>query len=31
MRNRRERDRSRSSSLLGTVSQHWLTGHRAEN
>jgi hypothetical protein len=31
IRNRRESSRSRSLSLLGTVSQQWLTGHRAEN
>jgi hypothetical protein len=31
IRDRRESSRSRSLSLLGTVSQQWLTGHRAEN
>ena len=31
IRYRRENSRSRSLSLLGTVSQQWLTGHRAEN
>jgi hypothetical protein len=31
MRYRRETSRSRSLSILGTVSQQWLTGHRAEN
>jgi hypothetical protein len=31
MRARRESSQSRSLSLLGTVSQQWLTGHRAEN
>ena len=29
MRSRRER--SHSLTVLGTVSQQWLTGHRAEN
>jgi hypothetical protein len=28
---RRRRESSRSLSHLGTVSQQWLTGHRAEN
>jgi len=31
IRHRRESSRRRSLSLLGTVSQQWLTGHRAEN
>ena len=31
MKYRRETSRSRSLSILGTVSQQWLTGHRAEN
>jgi hypothetical protein len=31
IRHRRENSDRRSLSLLGTVSQQWLTGHRAEN
>jgi len=31
IRRRRENSGRRSLSLLGTVSQQWLTGHRAEN
>jgi hypothetical protein len=31
IRRRRENSSRRSLSLLGTVSQQWLTGHRAEN
>jgi len=31
IRSRRESSGRRSLSLLGTVSQQWLIGHRAEN